>query len=99
MLDGDSRTQTSLAFTWDKVPCEDLNGVFIKYSYILKETDTDIIVEEGSVRDQSQNRITFTDLTVCTNYTFSIRVENDAFNGDFNTIYGTTELGSKYSRV
>ncbi|KAJ8029711.1 hypothetical protein HOLleu_29174 [Holothuria leucospilota] len=92
MVDGESTTQTSLTFTWDPVSCEDLNGVFIQYTYSFHQTDSDVIIAEGSIREQSLRRITFKGLTACTNYTFNIRVDNDAFNGKYNTKYATTSL-------
>ncbi|KAJ8029710.1 Tyrosine-protein phosphatase Lar [Holothuria leucospilota] len=92
MVDGESTTQTSLTFTWDPVSCQDLNGVFIQYTYSFHQTDSDVIIEEGSIREQSVRRITYNDLAACTNYTFNIRVDNDAFNGIYNTIYAKTNL-------
>lgn len=91
-FDSLSSTVTSLVFTWEPVPCEDVNGAFIQYAYTLQRTGSDVLIDEGNIRDQSENRISFEGLNPCTNYTFRIRVENELFQGNFTTVQGETKL-------
>ncbi|XP_072048335.1 uncharacterized protein [Amphiura filiformis] len=84
-----SRTNTSLSFEWDRVPCGKRGGPNI-FMYELSDIN-DNPINSGPTPDMF---VTFVDLDPCTKYRFRVKASNDVDDGVFsNDVIWETDIG------
>ncbi|XP_072048918.1 uncharacterized protein [Amphiura filiformis] len=66
----DTKTNTTITFTWNEPACTQRYGVIINYSYTFLETGSPIFIVEDAIT--LNNTVTFRDLEVQTDYTLFI---------------------------
>ncbi|KAJ8039807.1 Protein sidekick-1 [Holothuria leucospilota] len=86
-VDYERSTSRSLFFTWEPVPCEDLNGPFLLYFITSNGTSG----QNERITYQNTNTKEVSHLIPCTLYEFTIRVVNDFGEGPIGRAVGKTK--------